>query len=274
MRSPIFVLTADDPRVADYRAVAAPALAVAGGFVVAEGRFVVERLVAMPRFQVRSLLLNRASLLAMESTIERLPLGTPVLVADGPLIEAITGFDMHRGCLAIADRPPTSTLLSLARSARTLVVLENCANADNIGGVFRNAAAFGVDGVVLSPTCSDPYYRKAIRTSMAAVLSVPFARAVEWPQALDVLRTEGFVVMATTPNANAETLERFASRGRPSRVAVLLGAESRGLTERAMALADVAVRIPISGAVDSLNLAVCAGIVLSRLSEIAVSDKR
>src|SRR5262249_25698345 len=149
--------------------------------------------------------------------------------------------------------------------ANTIVVLEGVANADNVGGVFRNAAAFGADGILLSPTCCDPMYRKAIRTSMGAVLRVPFARAANWPAAIDELRAAGFTMVALTPRGPSVTLDEFRSRPRPDRVALIVGTEGAGLTAAIEAAADCRVRIPTTGEVDSLNLAVAAGIALYAL---------
>ena len=146
-------------------------------------------------------------------------------------------------------------------------MLEGVSNADNVGGVFRNAAAFGAGGVVLSPTCCDPLYRKAIRTSMGATLHVPFARvgARDWPGTLERVRAAGFTLVALTPREPSETLDRFAARGAASRIALLVGTEGAGLTPSAEAAADHRVRIPIGVGVDSLNLAVATGIALHAL---------
>ena len=166
--------------------------------------------------------------------------------------------DAWRSCIG---RPDT-TAAELLASARTLVVLEAVSNADNVGGVFRNAAAFGVGGVLLSPTCCDPLYRKAIRTSMGATLRVPFARAGagDWPGVLTRVRAAGFTIVALTPREPSETLEAFAARPRAPRIALIVGTEGAGLTPAVEAAADYRVRIPIAGGVDSLNLAVAAGI--------------
>ena len=146
-------------------------------------------------------------------------------------------------------------------------MLEAVANADNVGGIFRNAAAFGAGAVLLSPACCDPLYRKAIRTSMAAVLRVPFARCDDWPQDLVRLRDRGFRIVALTPREPAAMLADFAARPRPERVALLAGTEGAGLSAAAEQLADERVRIPIESAVDSLNVAVAVGIALHALRE-------
>jgi len=164
------------------------------------------------------------------------------------------------------ERPAPLDLAAAISGARTIVVLEAVSNPDNIGGIFRNAAAFGADAVVLSPTCCDPLYRKAIRTSMAATLSIPFARAARWPDALDDIRAAGFRVVALTPTAPADELERFATNPGPDPLALLIGTEGAGLSDGALALAHGRVRIPVRPEVDSLNLATAAAIALYRLA--------
>jgi tRNA G18 (ribose-2'-O)-methylase SpoU len=198
-----------------------------------------------------------------------LPHTTEILVSHRRLFEAITGFDIHRGCLAIADRPRPSAVDELmAKPNGPMVVLENCNNADNMGGVFRNALAFGACGVLLSPLGIDPFYRKSIRTSMGAVLEMPFARTAQWPSALELLHSHAFTIVALTPTLPSLTLNEFSAAAPARRIAWLLGAEGDGLSAAALAAADVRVRIPIAAAVDSLNLAVAAGIALARFSSL------
>jgi tRNA G18 (ribose-2'-O)-methylase SpoU len=167
------------------------------------------------------------------------------------------------------QRPPPSPLDDVLRDARLVVALEDVANADNVGGVFRNVAAFGADAVLLSPSCCDPLYRKAIRTSMAATLRVPFARIDAWPEGLSDLRARGFTLVALTPREPAQALDSFARTGRTDRLVLLVGAEGAGLSPAVERAADVRVRIPVRPVVDSLNLAVATGIALSRLTRAA-----
>jgi tRNA G18 (ribose-2'-O)-methylase SpoU len=189
----------------------------------------------------------------------------PIYVCGAADFLGITGHDLHRGCLALAARPAPPPIDALLAPARTAIVLEAVGDADNVGGVFRNVAAFGGGPVLLSPACCDPLYRKAIRTSMAATLRVPFAGLDPWPDALSVLRAHGFALVALTPREPAEDLEAFASRARGAKLALLIGNEGTGLTPAVEAAADSRVRIPIRSGVDSLNLAVAAGIALYRL---------
>lgn len=258
-----------DPRVALYRGMSDAELMKSSDVFVAEGRLVVTRVIEDGRYHVQSVLLNAAGLRDLASSLDRLPPDVPVHVCETGDFLGITGHDIHRGCLALAKRPPALGFDAVAGAARTLVVLEAVTNADNVGSVFRSAAAFGIDGVLLSPTCCDPLYRKAIRTSMAATLSVPFARVEPWPAGIEAIRSAGFTIVALTPREPSDTLDAFAARQSTDvsarRLALLVGTEGAGLTAAAEAAADVRVRIPIRSGVDSLNLAVAAGIVLQRL---------
>jgi tRNA G18 (ribose-2'-O)-methylase SpoU len=181
-------------------------------------------------------------------------------------MNGVTGFNIHRGCLALGERGAAGDVTVLARDARRLVVLEQVANADNVGGVFRNAAAFAADGVILDPRSTDPLYRKAIRTSVGAALHVPFARAADWPSALEEIRNAGMILIGLTPSPDAERIGRVAERLDGTRAALLLGHEGDGLTEAALASCDIRARIPMEGAAaDSLNVATAAAIALYEL---------
>jgi tRNA G18 (ribose-2'-O)-methylase SpoU len=260
------VHSADDPRVAGYRGVSEPYLLRAHKLFVAEGRTVVRRLLEDGRCRVRSVLVNEAARRALEHTLTEAAGRIPILVCDADDFLGITGFPIHRGCLALVDCPPAADFDRMVAHSRLLVVLEGVANADNIGSVFRNAAAFGVDAVMLSPTCCSPLYRKAVRTSMAATLSIPFVVMDEWPEPLVQLRVAGFTLVAMTPRRPSETLQAFLSRPCASKIALLLGSEGHGLTPVAESAADYRVHIPTSPAVDSLNVAVASGIALEHLA--------
>jgi tRNA G18 (ribose-2'-O)-methylase SpoU len=259
---------AQDARLRGYSLVAQPAALEEAGWFVAEGRLVVERVLGEPRYQLESVLLNEAALAALGPALREAT--APIYLCPNALFEALTGHDFHRGCLALVRRPMPLDWRALAERARALVVLEGVANHDNIGGVFRNAAAFGADGVLLDPRCADPLYRKAIRTSVAASLRVPFATigaepGARWPECLGELAARGFDLIALTPGAGARELEAFAAAPRRERLALLFGNEGAGLSAAALAACQERVRIAIRPAVDSLNLAVACGIVLQRL---------
>lgn len=263
----IRVTGAEDPRLADYRGVSEPELARERGLFIAEGRRVVQRLVDAGRARVHSLLVNDAALQALTSTLQKLDADTPVYVCHTAGLAAVAGFNIHRGCLALAERPPDTPVDAILCNTSLLIALEDVANADNVGGVFRNAAAFGADAVLLSPSCCDPLYRKSIRTSMGASLRLPFARATQWPGALGAAQDRGFALVALTPREPSQTLDAFAAAGgRARRLVLLFGAEGAGLSAAAERLADYRVRIPIRPDVDSLNVAVATGIALARLS--------
>ena len=174
-----------DARLADYAQLGDPELMRRRGLFVAEGRLVVERVIRRPEFVIRSILLSDTARRQLAPVLSQVDERVPLYVCDAGDFLPLTGFNIHRGCLALVERPAPLDLAGATSGARTIVVLEAVSNPDNIGGVFRNVAAFGAEAVVLSPTCCDPLYRKAIRTSMAATLSVPFARVARWPDALE-----------------------------------------------------------------------------------------
>jgi tRNA G18 (ribose-2'-O)-methylase SpoU len=261
----VHIASADDVRIADYHRVAQPAAMAEEGLFVAEGRWVVERLLARPRFVTRSVLVTPTALAALQRDRRQLlPSTVPIYVVAQDVMDGIVGFNIHRGCLALAERPAEQHLADVTLDHHTrLLVLEGVNNPDNVGGLFRSAAAFGVDLVVLGPACGDPLYRKAVRTSMAATLDVPCVTAGAWPAALDRLRAAGFRVIALTPSADAQPLDAI---GAPGRTALLLGGEGPGLTDDALQRADLRVRIRMLGQVDSLNVTVAASIALHHLA--------
>ncbi|MEJ3657001.1 RNA methyltransferase [Actinomycetes bacterium KLBMP 9759] len=249
-----------DPRVDDYRDLTAadrrPDRPGGRGLVIAEGVVVVRRLIASP-FPVRSVLgvPRRLSELADDLA----PLEVPAFALDADTMAKVVGFHLNRGVLAVADRAVQPAAAELAGTAGTLAVLEGVNDHENLGSLFRNAAALGVDGVLLGPRCADPLYRRSVRVSMGHVLRVPFAELPgEWPASLDVLRAGGLRVAALTPAADAVPIGRAGLEGR--RVALLLGAEGPGLTAEALAAADLRVRIPMASGVDSLNVATAAAV--------------
>jgi tRNA G18 (ribose-2'-O)-methylase SpoU len=250
----------DDPRVAGYGRVGDPTWLRANGLFVAEGRLVVSRLVEDGTVEVVSMLLTPAAFAALRPILKGAP-EVPTYVCDPALMNTLTGFNFHRGCLALARRPAPLDAAGVM-GARLLVGLEGVGNPDNVGGIFRSALALGAGGVLLDERCGDPLYRKAIRTSMGATLRLPFAALPPWPAASGVLRAEGFTIVALTPSAEAVDIEvaRDALGGR--RLVLLLGSEGEGLTGAALEAADHRVRIAVEPRSDSLNVAVAAGIAL------------
>lgn len=218
----------------------------------------------LSRCSAESVLLSQRAARSGAAWLASVPSGRPVFVAAQAVMDAIVGFPIHRGVLAIGHRPPetTSAALLAACGPEALVVgLVGIANHDNVGGLFRNAAAFGCAGALLDPATCDPLYRKAIRVSVGASLCLPFARAGGADELLSALEEGAFTVLALAPSG-AEPIERVSRRGR---TALLVGAEGHGLPEEILRRTRT-IRIPMAPGFDSLNAATAAGIALHRLS--------
>ena len=262
----------DDSRLDDYRALRDPASRVAyehrAGCFVAEGVTAVRRLL-MSGLAVRSVLVLAGK---QDRIADLLSPGITCYSAQRSVMRGVAGFDVHRGVLACAVRPPGIPIEQLAASATTLAVLEGVNDHENLGAIARSARALGIDGLVLDPTTVDPWYRRAVRVSMGEMMFLPLARATTWPGDLAVLHAGGFTVAALTPRPDADLLSTFAAR-RPERVALLLGAEGPGLSDDALAAADVQVRIPIRDGTDSLNVGHAAAIAFDALGHVARPDR-
>jgi tRNA G18 (ribose-2'-O)-methylase SpoU len=256
----------DDPRLDDYRQLPDPELLRRGEIFMAEGRLVVRTLLTQSQLAARSVLLTENAYRNLADAVGRHLDRLPCYVVSEGTIEALTGYNIHRGCLAAGTRPARAAVADRPAwlpTARRLVVLEQIANADNLGGIFRNAAAFGADGVVLGPNCCDPLYRKAIRVSMGAALRVPFCHADRWPDDLDVLKSSGVTIAALTTAGNAKDIREWAGTARcPGQLALLAGSEGHGLSDAARSKAEVELRIPMAPGTDSLNVATATGIAL------------
>lgn len=241
------------------------------GVFIAEGELVVRRLISS-RFQVQSVLTTPTRLATIGDALDALPAHTPVYLVSQVVMDAIVGFNMHRGLLAVGLRGVEPTIDELLDRTGPVVVLEDINNHDNIGGVFRNVAALaGPDAsVILSPRCCDPLYRKALRVSIGCVLSVPWARAEAWPNVLEHMATRDILTLAMTPNPPADSLSAIAKclQAKPTRFAIILGAEGPGLTDAALRRCAQRVRIEMHKAapeVDSLNVHVAASLALYEL---------
>jgi len=267
----------DDPRISIYRNVKDATLRDARGLFVVESRLCVRRLVSASRFSVCSVLVlvTETALEALGDTLSQLGEDTPVYVASSSLLEKLVGYNLHRGCIALARRGPERSLDEiLDPPPRLLVGLERVANPENVGNVFRNAVAFGVDAVLLSRDCADPLYRKAVRVSMGGALLTPFAYVAGWPAAIERLRAAGFVTAALSTEARAIDLAALGAGGVSSqRIALILGAESEGLDEETLAAVDWKLRIPMAFGVDSLNVATAAGIALHHCFRLLQSSE-
>jgi tRNA G18 (ribose-2'-O)-methylase SpoU len=259
---PAVVTNADDPRLDDFRnLIDSDVRPDRRGIVIAEGVSVVTRLIGSD-YPVRAVAGVAHRIAALEPVLDRV--NVPVLIVDTWLLSSVIGFRLTRGVLASADRVPAADVSALLGTARRLVVLEGLNDFENLGAIFRNAAAFGVDAVLLDRQCADPLYRRSVRVSMGHVLQLPFAVLSDpWPVALPLLRGAGFQVLALTPRANAMPLRDVEP---PKRWAVLVGAEGPGLSEAALSQSDCRVRIPMAPGVDSLNVATAAAIAFAHLT--------
>lgn len=262
-----FLLISDpnDPRLSDFRNVPDPELLRGRGIFVAEGRLVVRRLLTESPYAARSVMVTEPAHAALADVLGARP-DLSVYIVSPTVMKEVSGFNIHRGCLAIGERPHPMEWQQAVADARTVVLLEHVANADNIGGIFRNAAAFGAGAVILDEASADPLYRKAIRTSMAAALVVPFARVASAALALLELRRAGFATVALTPAASASTIRSTMDAPGARPVVVALGHEGEGLTPAALEACEFHARIPISSTVDSLNVAAAAAIALYECS--------
>jgi tRNA G18 (ribose-2'-O)-methylase SpoU len=264
----------DDPRAAPYRALREAVLRrgdgdSAGGLFIAEGELLVPMLLHST-YRARSVLVSEARLTRLLALLGR-DAGEaqhpPVYVAPQAVMDGIAGFSVHRGVLAAGERGPELPAADVVAGRRCIVISEDLNNADNLGSVFRSAAALGAGAVLLSPGCYDPLYRRSLRVSMGHALSVPFARVEPWPDGLGVVRAAGFRLIALTTSTAARPIDDLGESGyRDQPIAILVGGEGHGLSAAARAVADVELRIPMVPGVDSLNVGVAAAIALHRLA--------
>lgn len=258
----------DDPRLADYRALRDPALVKQSARFVAEGRMVVRTLLEDSPYTARSVLVDETAHAALADVLAAHPDVPAYRVPPGALKE-LAGWQFHQGCLAIGERPDpvdVPTLLERAGTPRLVVALDALSNPDNVGAIFRSAAALGAGAVVLSPACASPLYRKAIRSSMGAALRLPFGHGLPWEASLAALRAADHLLLALDPEGeDLEALLPEIPSGRPR--TLILGAEGAGLGATSREVADRRVRIPMHFGVDSLNVAAAAAIALYRLAQ-------
>jgi tRNA G18 (ribose-2'-O)-methylase SpoU len=249
-----------DPRVAAYRNLRERDLVGRDGWFIAEGEVVLRVLLGGTRHRPASLLIARNRLARLAGLLALVPTDVPVYAAAQEVLEGIAGFPIHRGILALGRRaPPQEPARLLAGLPRRAVVvgLIGITNHDNMGGIFRNAAAFGAAAVLLDARCCDPLYRKAIRTSVGGALVVPFARLDAATDPVGLLARHHFEPIALSPRGAVP----LASVARPERAGLLFGTEGPGLPAEMLARTHT-VRIPMSGTLDSLNVATASGIVL------------
>ena len=264
MPSIVPITDPEDPRIEPYRDVRERDLVGRDGLFIAEGAVVVRSLVQSTRYRARSLLIADKRVEALGPMLTALPADTPVYTATQAVLDRVAGFPLHRGILAVGEKtevPSAADLLAACGPVARVVMLFGIGNHDNMGGIFRNAAAFGANAVILDPGCCDPLYRKAIRVSVGATLLVPTAKLGVGEDPLALLDRFGFETVALSP-AGAETLAALAP---PRRAALLFGSEGPGLPPTLLARAR-SVRIPMADGFDSLNVATTSGIVLHHIA--------
>jgi tRNA G18 (ribose-2'-O)-methylase SpoU len=249
-----------DPRVAAYVDIRERDLAGRQGRFVAEGKVVLEVLLSAPRFAVESVLVLENRLAGLASTLDKAPPHLPVYVVSGEVMDRVAGFHMHRGILAIGTKgkpQPAEALLEGMPARSLVVVLVGISNHDNIGSIFRNAAAFGADAVFMDATCCDPLYRKAIRVSVGAALKVPFASFTDTAAFIRELDRHGYDQFALSPGGALDVRD---TRPR-ARLALYLGTEGEGLPKNLLDRLKT-VRIAMRKDFDSLNVAAASAIAL------------
>lgn len=256
----------DDPRIDAYRVIKERDLVGRGGRFIVEGRTVLDvALSPRNRFALESLLLAESRIEALAPLLAQAPQDLPVYTASQAILDGITGFHIHRGLLGVGLRGEmpsmAATVAALPEDALVVVPL-GITNHDNVGGIMRNAAAFGADAVLLDRGCCDPLYRKAIRVSVGAALTVPFTWFEDAEDPLALLARHGFEALALSPRGTTT----LAGLERPDRAAVLLGSEGPGLPAALLERAR-SVRIPMAPGFDSLNVATTSGIVLHHLAQ-------
>lgn len=253
---------AADPRIEEFiglrdadlrRRREAPGGDLAGIFI-AEGDLVVDRALRAG-YRMRSVLIDASRTAPLPASVP----AVPVYAAGPELVRRITGMGVHRGCIASFDRRPVSSAAEVLGAATRVVVLENLTNPTNLGIIARSAVALGADALILDPTCCDPLYRRASRVSMGEVFGLPYAYTDRFPRGLDVVTEAGFSLLALTPDPAADSIDQVVLDPE-ERVALVLGAEGPGLRTETLDRVGRRVRIPIHGAVDSLNVAAAAAI--------------
>ncbi len=258
----------DDPRLDDYRDLREAVLSARNNAFIAESEVVLRVLLARGRFRVRSVLIAASRLDKLADALAQCPADTPIYVAEQDLLNGVVGFRIHRGILAAGERAPVpaaDALLGALGSPARVLVLEGLTNHDNVGGVFRNAAAFGAGAVLLDGATCDPLYRKAIRVSVGASLFVPWSRQAATADNVAALRRAGYTLVALSPRRDAVELGDLARAGLPDRLALLVGTEGEGLGADSLTAADVVARIDMAPGFDSLNVATASGIALYAL---------
>jgi tRNA G18 (ribose-2'-O)-methylase SpoU len=255
----VHINSIDDPRLADYRELKERELARDGGKFIAESEHVVRRLLASD-YEVQSVLVARRRSEEFSAIVRD---DVPLLVVADEMVHRIVGFKFHSGVLACGRRKALSTLQQITAGKKgrksTIVICPELASHDNLGSLIRIASAFGVDGMVLGPKCCDAFYRHCIRVSMGTIFSLPMVRSEDLIGDMRWLRENGFELLGTVLSEGAESL-KGVSRG--DRLGIVFGNEAQGIDAQTLGACDRRVTIPMRDGVDSLNVAVAAGIFL------------
>jgi tRNA G18 (ribose-2'-O)-methylase SpoU len=262
---PIEITDPADPRLADYVSLTDVVLRrrtePERGLYIAESQKVIRRALRAGH-RPRSYLMARRWLDDLADIVADAEFaGIPVYYGEHDVIERLTGFHLHRGALAAMQRPALPEVRSLLEGARRVVVLEDVVDHTNVGAIFRSAAALGVDAVLITPRCADPLYRRSIRVSMGTVFQVPWTRIDPWPKGIEVLHEAGLTVAAMALSDDSVSLDALETEP-PERLALVVGTEGDGLSHRTVAEADLTLRIPMAGGVDSLNVAAASAVAM------------
>lgn len=229
------------------------------GLYIAESAKVIERALRAGH-QPRSVLVQPQWLDQAQELLADFP-DCPIYLVESEVAQAVAGFEIHRGALAAMHRPELPSLSDVLQECTRVVILEDIVDHTNVGAIFRAAAGFGVDAVLVSPRCADPLYRRSVRVSMGTVFQVPWTRLPEWEEAKTILHNAGFHTAALALADDALPLKDFARQGH-EKIAILMGSEGDGLTRDALGAADSVVTIPMMNGVDSLNVASACAVAL------------
>ena len=260
---PIEITDPADERVSDYFSLTdvnlRKKLEPARGLYLAESEKVIRRALGAGH-RPRSFLMGERWLTDLADLVEQAESSdVPVYVAEAAVIQAMTGFHLHRGALASMHRPVLAAPESLLQNASRIAIFEDIVDHSNLGAAFRSAAALGIDGVLITQSCADPFYRRSIRVSMGTVFQVPWTRIPQWPKSIDMVREAGFTTAALALSDDAITLDQLAAQ-RHAKLALIIGTEGKGLRQATLSAVDAIVRIPMGGGVDSLNVAAAAAV--------------
>lgn len=254
---------ASAPELSDYQNLTDVALRRTreseNGLYIAESAKVIERALRAGH-RPRSVFVQAQWLEQAQSLVEDFP-ECPIYLVSGEIAQSVSGFDIHRGAMAAMHRPELPQVLTLLKDARRVVILEDIVDHTNVGAIFRAAAGFGVDAVLITPRCADPLYRRSVRVSMGTVFQVPWTRLPEWSVASALLEEAEFHVGALALSPSAQSLRDFAAVQR-DKIALVMGSEGDGLSTQALNAAHSVVTIPMMNGVDSLNVASACAVAL------------